>query len=165
MLWLDAHSDYDTPATTSYSFLGAMSLAGAVGAWPAGLGPGWPAARVVLCGTRPAPGDFDEAAQRAVEASDVTLVPAAHAPEVLAALGDAPVYVHLDPDVLDPVDNAIPYGRPAGVRAGALRDLLAALAARGPVVGVEVTAFHSQDDLAERERVASLLLDAVAPLL
>ena len=56
VLWLDAHSDYDTPTTTTYSFLGAMSLAGATGAWDTGLGAIAPE-RIVLCGARPREGD------------------------------------------------------------------------------------------------------------
>ena len=38
VLWLDAHSDYDTPETSTIGFLGCMSLAGATGAWSSGLG-------------------------------------------------------------------------------------------------------------------------------
>ena len=79
----------------------------------------------------------------------------------MPALGSAPVYVHLDPDVLDPEVNPIPYGRPGGLAAGALLELLAAVAARAPVAGIEVTAFHSSDDAAERERVCQLLVRAV----
>ena len=78
------------------------------------------------------------------------------ADEVVAALADAPVYVHLDPDVLDPVDNPVPYGRPGGLRGAELVALLARVAARGPVLGVEVTAFHAQDDEAERPVLAAL---------
>ena len=88
--------------------------------------------------------------------------PPSHA--VAAALGEAPVYVHLDPDVLDPEVNPVPYGRAGGLQAAALLELLAAVAARGPVLGVEVTAFHSDDDERIRARVAALLVDAVAAL-
>src|ERR1039457_6977728 len=50
--------------------------------------------------------------------------------EILAALGDAPVYLHLDPDVLDPSVNPVPYARPSGLSARGLRSPLAAVAAR-----------------------------------
>ena len=124
MLWLDAHTDYDTPATSTYSFLGCMSLAGATGAWDAGLGDALAPERVVLVGTRARPGDFDAAAQAAAAASAMTLVPIADgtAAAVLDALGDAPVYVHLDPDVLDPSVNPVPYARPGGLPLDALID-------------------------------------------
>jgi len=48
--------------------------------------------------------------------------------------------------------------------AAALLDVLAAVAARGPVLGVEVTAFHSDDDERVRARVAGLLVDALGAL-
>ncbi len=167
VFWLDAHCDYDTPETTTIGFLGCMSLAGACGAWVSGLGPPFPPRRVVLCGTRPGPGAFDSAAQRLVEASDVRLVAISDTTtaEVLAALRDAPVYVHLDPDVLDPSVNPVPYARPGGLSAEALREVLATVAARHEVVGVEVTAFHAPDDPADRDALGAFLVDAVTPLL
>ncbi len=84
---------------------------------------------------------------------------------VLAGLGDAPVYLHLDPDVLDPSVNPVPYARPGGLSAEALRVLLSAVAARRATIGVEITAFHSPDDPADRDKLGEFLIDAVAPLL
>lgn len=167
VLWLDAHCDYDTPETTTIGFLGCMSLAGACGAWASGLGPPFQPRQVVLCGTRPGPDAFDSAAQRLVEASDVRLVAISDTTtgEVLAALGDAPVYVHLDPDVLDPSVNPVPYARPGGLSAEALREVLAAVAARHAIVGVEITAFHSPNDPPNRDALGTFLVDAVTPLL
>ena len=167
VLWLDAHCDFDTPDTTTLDFLGCMSLAGACGGWETGFGPTVPARQVVLCGTRPAPDDFDIVAQQAVEQSEVTLVDITDTTvdDILAALKEAPVYVHLDPDVLDPSVNPVPYARPNGLTADALRRVLARVAARHPIVGVEITAFHAPDDPASRHALAALLLEAVAPLL
>ena len=166
ILWLDAHADFDTPATTTISFLGSMSLAGATGEWDSGLGAIEPGT-VVHAGARLAPGDFDEAGHRQAEASAMTMVPVAPdvAERVLAAVGNAPVYVHLDPDVLDPAIYAIPYGRPDGLEGDQLVGLLGALAARGPVLGIEVAAYHSADDPAERAGVTQLLGEAVSAAL
>jgi arginase family enzyme len=163
ILWLDAHADFDTPQTSTTGFLGCMSLAGACGRWDSGLGT-VAEDRVVLCGVRGKPGDFDHAGQLEAEAGALTMLPVAGASAVPAALGDAPVYIHLDPDVLDPSVNPVPYGRPEGMSAAALLDVLAAVAARGPVLGVEVTAFHSDDDERVRARVAGLLVDALGAL-
>ena len=163
ILWLDAHADFDTPQTSTIGFLGCMSLAGACGRWDSGLGT-VAEDRVVLCGVRGKPGDFDHAGQLDAEAGALTMLPVAGTPAVPAALGDAPVYIHLDPDVLDPSVNPVPYGRPEGMSAAALLDVLAAVAARGPVLGVEVTAFHSDDDERVRARVAGLLVDALGAL-
>jgi len=165
VLWLDAHADFDTPRTTTGGFLGCMSLAGACGRWNSGLG-ALQAERVVLCGVRGEAGDFDHAGQREAEGSAMTMVPVsgARSGAVAAALGDAPVYVHLDPDVLDPSVNPIPYGREEGLQADALLGLLVGVAARGPVLGVEVTAFHCDDDERVRARMTALLVEAVAAL-
>jgi arginase family enzyme len=83
---------------------------------------------------------------------------------VLGHLGNAPVYVHLDPDVLDPSVNPVAYGRDGGLDADQLVGLLGAVAARGPVLGVEVTAYHSPDDPDGRAGVTQLLGEAVSAL-
>jgi arginase len=166
ILWLDAHTDFDTPATSTISFLGCMSLAGATGQWDSGLGAIDPAT-VVHAGARFDPEAFDEAGHRQAETSAMTMIDVGPdlAERVLGALGNAPVYVHLDPDVLDPSIYPIPYGRPGGVQSDQLVGLLGALAARGPVLGIEVTAYHSADDAAERASVTQLLGEAVSAAL
>jgi arginase family enzyme len=167
VLWLDAHCDYDTPDTTTIGFLGCMSLAGATGAWGTGLGDPLPPERVVLCGVRGALDDFDGAGRAAVEASRVRMVPPGPGAEagVLSALGSGPVYVHFDPDVLDPAENPVPYGRPGGLSLDQVERLLAAVARRGPVLGVELTAFHTDDDLARRSSLAERLVICLSLLL
>lgn len=164
VLWLDAHTDYDTPATTTIGFLGCMSLSGACGAWDSGLG-STAAERVVHHGARIEPGDFDERGHRDAQASELTLVPPGRTAGVVTALGGAPVYVHLDPDVLDPSANPVPYGRPGGLSAEGLGEVLDAVAAACPVVGVEITAFHAPDEHAERDRLTALLTGATRLLL
>jgi arginase len=166
VLWLDAHSDYDTPATTTIGFLGCMSLAGACGAWDSGLG-SISAGRVVHYGARFEPGAFDEEGHRQAEASELTMIPAGSTgPErVVAALDGAPVYVHLDPDVLDPSVFPAPYGRPGGLSAEALAEVLLAVAQGSPVVGLELTAYHAPDDLAQRDRLTAMLTGAAGCLL
>ena len=166
VLWLDAHSDYDTPQTSTIGFLGCMSLAGATGAWSAGLGTPLAPERVVLAGVRGGLDEFDGAGRAAVDASPVTVIPPSPtlAAEVLAALGDAPVYVHFDPDVLDPAENPVHYARPGGPALDTVAELLRALPQRGPVAGVEITAFHSDDHRRVREALADRLVDCVRPL-
>jgi arginase len=167
VLWLDAHCDYDAPETTTIGFLGCMSLAGATGAWDAGIGPApLPPQRVVLCGVRGSLDDFDGAGRAAVERSPVRMVPPGVGAEsaVLAELGPGPVYVHLDPDVLDPAENPVPYARPGGLSMSQLLGLLQAVRARGPVVGVELTAFHSDDDPDRRQALGERLLDCLTAL-
>ena len=161
-----------TPTTTrprraTIGFLGCMSLAGATGAWDAGLGVPLPPGQVVLAGVRGELDDFDGAGRAGVDASPVTVIPPS--PElgglVIEALGDAPVYVHLDPDVLDPSENPVPYARPGGLALDAVAELLRVVSRRGPVVGVEITAFHTDDHRRVREALADALVECVRPLL
>jgi arginase family enzyme len=165
-LWLDAHTDFDTPRTSTISFLGCMSLAGATGRWETGLGAVEPST-VVHAGARFVSGDFDETGHREAERSELKMVGVdpGMAEHVLGHLGNAPVYVHLDPDVLDPSVNPVAYGREGGLDAEQLVGLLGAVAARGPVLGVEVTAYHSPDDPDGRAGVTQLLGEAVSALL
>jgi arginase family enzyme len=167
ILWLDAHTDFDTPETSTISFLGCMSLAGATGQWHTGLG-SIPTKAVVHAGARRAKADdFDEAGHDEAERSGMAMVGVdpGMAEHVLGHLGNAPVYVHLDPDVLDPEVNPVAYGRPGGLDAEQLVGLLGAVAARGPVLGIEVTAYHSPDDPDGRAGVTQLLGEAVSALL
>ncbi|MFL5894519.1 MAG: arginase family protein [Thermoleophilaceae bacterium] len=139
VLWLDAHGDFNTPETTPSGFLGGMSLAGAVGMWDTGLAPAFPAEQLVMAGVR----DLDPPEREALERSPATVVGAGLDTLVAVqnALDRAPVYIHLDVDVLDPDDMAAQFPVAGGLRPDKLYDLLEAVADECEVVGVEVTAF------------------------
>lgn len=144
VLWLDAHGDFNTPATTQSGFLGGMALAGAVGLWDAGLGAEpFPADRVVMAGVR----DLDALERETLERSPATVVGAGLDTLVAVqnAVDRAPVYVHLDVDVLDPEYMPAQFPVPGGLRPDKLYDLLEAVADECEVVGVEVTAFVDAD--------------------
>ena len=104
VLWLDAHGDFNTPAITTSGYLGGMALAMLTGRTPGlfddtlGLRP-VPEVNVVLAGAR----DLDPAERDALLASQVRRVPAdpAAITTALRHLGPAPVYLHLDIDVID----------------------------------------------------------------
>jgi arginase len=127
-LWIDAHGDFNTPATTPSGFLGGMCLAAACGRWDAG----WPdridPASVAFLGVR----DLDPGERVEVEAAGV----GGGVPE------DGPVYVHLDVDALDPDVMPVQFPVPGGLQAGEVQDVLTALVAGGRLVGLEVTAFE-----------------------
>ena len=164
VLWLDAHGDFNTPDTSPSGWLGGMSLAGACGRWDPGLGrPAFPADRVVLCGVR----DLDPGERELLERSSATVIGASLETLVYLAnaLDGAPVYVHVDPDVLDPAVFPAQFPADGGLSVEKLYDLLEAVAGSCRVVGLELAAFHAPDDAAERERCAELLAGAVEPLL
>ena len=140
VLWIDAHGDFNSPATTPSGYLGGMCLAAACGRWDAG----WPEtidpAIVHFLGVR----ELDPGEREDVKAAGVRSgVPA-----------EGPVYVHLDCDGLDPDVMPLQFPVPGGLALDEVRDVLAALADDGRLVGIEVTAL---EDPAYAETVAGLL--------
>jgi arginase len=158
VVWLDAHGDFNTPATTGSGFLGGMCLAAACGRWDSGFGGGLSPARVVMSDGR----DLDPAERDEIDRAGVAVVPPAG---VAAAVRGDRVFLHLDFDILDPA--VMPAGVPAphGLSAEALRAVLAELAGAAELIGVELTAFEAPQDPRERDRLAALLADVVEPVL
>ena len=178
VLWLDAHGDFNTPATTASGYLGGMALAGATGLWNPGLGVGSIAAgSVVLAGVR----DLDPPEREALERSDVTVIGASPVETLVAvnnALDGAPVYLHIDLDVLDPESFPAregfgtdaesfesPSPAPGGLSPEKLFDVLESVADSCEIVGLEVTAFEAPGDPLERQAAASTALHVLEPLL
>jgi arginase len=151
VVWLDAHGDFNTPATTASGYLGGMCLAAACGRWDAGFGPAVDPRRVVLSDGR----DLDAGEREEMERAGLHALPAA---AVAAAVRGERVFVHVDLDVLDP--SEMPFSFPAahGMALPALRALLADVAATAEVCGVEVTSTASPG-------AAPRLADMLAPLL
>jgi arginase family enzyme len=165
LLWLDAHGDFNTPATTASGYLPGMALAGACGLWDPGLDTGRvDPADVVLAGVR----DLDAAERELLERSPTTVIGASLETLVYVknALDRAPVYVHLDLDVLDPGDfGAVEFPSPDGLAPDKLYDLLEAVAGECELVGLEVASFAAPDDPLERDMAASTALRAIEPVL
>jgi arginase len=162
-LWLDAHADFNAPDTTPSGFLGGMCLAGACGVWDAGLGGTVAPERVVLAGIR----DLDGGERELLERSDATVIGASLETLVYTqnALDRAPVYVHLDLDVMDPAVFPAQFPAPGGLPPAKLYDLLEAVAGECEVVGLEVTAFEAPAEPAERRALAETALHVLEPLL
>jgi arginase len=139
VLWLDAHPDFNAPQTSPSGYLGGMPLAGATGQWDAGVTPTLPPRDVVLAGVR----EVDPGERRLLNACEVTV--AARLEDVIGALGDAPVFVHLDCDVIAGYSAAFPV--PGGPSAAEVRALLAAVARDRPVVGLTITAVAGTPDV------------------
>jgi arginase len=140
LVWIDAHGDLNTPETTPSGFLGGMPFAQLLG-WclddwrrQAGLEPPLPERLAVLVGGR----DLDPGERAGVDRSQ--LHESGGAAGALAALpADAPLYVHVDTDVLDPsLTPDAGYPAPGGWSVERLREELAVLAASGRVVAVSI---------------------------
>ena len=132
VLWLDAHPDCNTPETSPSGYTGGMPVAGATGHFDAGVVPRLPIERIVFAGIR----DVDPGERALLDAARATVLPTLDG--VLEALGAAPVFVHLDCDVIDGYPAA--FAVPGGPSAAEVRALLEAVARDRAVVGVTVTA-------------------------
>jgi arginase family enzyme len=133
-----------------------MALAGACGEWDPDLQLGFAdPARVVLAGGR----EFDAAERELIDREGVTVVEGRDVlgDELIAALGDDPVFVHLDLDVLDPDVFRAKLPVDGGLTAGELRAFLAEAASVCTIVGAEVTAAAPGH--------GEMIVDAIAPLL
>ncbi len=160
ILWLDAHGDFNTPHTTPSGFLGGMCLAEACSRWDGGFGGGLDPGQVLMVGAR----DLDPGERTELDLAGVRRIE--RPSEVADAVDGAPVYVHLDLDVLDPDIFPAQFDVPGGLSDTGLRRLLDEVAmAAGDVVGVEITAFEAPEDPDRREALCEIAADAVTPLL
>lgn len=157
VVWLDAHSDFNTPDITVEGYLDGMGLAILTGgAWQAMAAsiPGHepvPESSALLVGAR----DFDEAEKRRLDASGVSLVGPAElrsADALLAAIdGLDPeptgLYLHVDLDVLDADQaNVNVYSAPGGVTADELEALVTAVLEHHPVRAMSLTSYDPERD-------------------
>jgi arginase len=161
VVWFDAHGDINTPEASTTAFLGGLALSGPMGLWDSGFGSGIAPANVVLGGAR----DLDPFERRLIDEGVVRHVPVG--PGLLddldAAVGDRPVYFHLDCDVLEPglvpTDYRVPNGLGFAELAGVANRL-----AKNDVVGVEVAEFEGTWANTGATGDPRPLLDALSPL-
>ncbi len=149
VVWLDAHADLNTPATSPSGRFHGMVLRTLLGSGPAPLVSLVPRpltpVQIVLAGTR----DLDRDERIFVSNSAISmlspadlLVPGRVAGRIRAG-GFTHIYVHLDLDVIDPLelpDVAVPA--PGGVSMDNVADTLRELASAFAVVGFSVVEFR-----------------------
>lgn len=162
VVWFDGHGDLHTPATTTSGYLGGLALSGPLGLWESPLGAGLAPADVVLAGAR----ELDPAERALVADGTVRLVApgAGFADRLAAAVGDRPVSVHVDCDVLAPGEVPMEYAVPGGLSLAGLHEAAEALA-RGPVLGLQVGELEATGDDATDAAAVRALVDALQPLL
>jgi arginase len=167
ILWLDAHGDFHTWATTESQYLGGMPLAMLVGRSDGhadkhdavvemqqtiGVRP-YPERQVILSDAR----DLDAGEAAALRDSGITRCSAR---EVLARLRrDQSLYVHFDTDVID-AEKALPALK-YHVKHGPSYDEIAALfrhLREYPITAVSLSAWHEERDIGNQTAAACLAL-------
>jgi arginase len=164
IVWLDAHGDCNAPTGPLYSasgYLGGMVLSGAAGEWNTGLGNGLDLSRVVLVGGR----DLDPPEWERIRAGRPRLVDAGEhlAQRLVASIGDRPIYVHLDCDVLEPGLLPTEYQVPGGLSYENLEEACSALSSL-TLVGLEISEFEAGWPNGQKADPDSLIR-AISPLL
>lgn len=153
--WFDAHADLNIPATSpSFAFHG-MALRAALGEGDRDfvVDPAVDSRNVVLVGTR----SFDPAEQALVDRRVVRHVPVQQgwqpdwvAAELAAARAQQ-VYLHIDLDVLDPLEfGGACCPEPVGLQIDEVVAAIYLVAAEWPVVGAGITECATDDPAALR---------------
>jgi arginase len=165
--WFDAHGDFNTPEISISGYLGGMPLACAVGRGLDDLRErsrlaGAVAERnVALLGAR----DLDPLEERALAASSVMLARSseferdtAQLDRAIHALGGLPqVYLHVDIDVLDPVEApGINFPAAGGLQVAQLQEAVRQVAGLGNLHAFALTAVNPEKDLDGRTVAAAL---------
>jgi arginase len=147
LVWLDAHGDFNTWETTPSGFLGGMPLAMITGrgeqTMPQAVGlRTLPDAQVIFSDGR----DLDPGEVAAFAASRVTVVKDVR--DLLSTnLGDRPIYVHFDADIVNADEiPAMNYPARGGPSAAEVGDALAHLATTGHVAAISMTAWETELD-------------------
>lgn len=146
LLWLDAHGDFNTPDTTESGFLGGMVLSALVDRWraPVGVELGtFPEDRVVLAGVNAL--DPLEADLLARSAVTVLAADELDGRALTSALEEAPIFVHLDLDVVDSEILPPEYATGPGVTPAQVRDALTEATRGRRLIGFEVTGLRGGD--------------------
>jgi len=157
LVYIDAHGDFNTLATTPSHYVSGMCLAHVCGRSVAPLL--WPGARriaeerVALVGGRA----LDPGERVNLERSRLVRIPfgadRADVASVLAFARRRKVWLHIDVDVLEPeAMPAVVFAAPGGAPVDALGALVTQLASVSDVRGFEVCGYDPTQD--ERERLA-----------
>lgn len=168
IVWFDAHGDFNTPDTTPSGYIGGMPLACAVGRGlmslrnDIGLTTPIPESQVVLCGVR----DLDVAERQALDSSNVlVLTPYLMQRDqtvwvqVRQRLAHSSVYLHIDIDVLDPVEvPGVNYPTEQGLSLSELQHYIQLVGEVSTISAVALTAVNPDQDVDHRTVNTAIML-------
>lgn len=162
VVWLDAHPDLNTPATSPSGAFAGMALSAVLGEGPDDLAIAAgtiPPSRVVLAGARAF--DDEEVARAAGLAARLTideLADPASLADAVAATGADAVFVHIDLDVLDPAAlGGVLAPVPFGLDVPQLVAVLQRLRAEVPIAGAAITGFAPASPAAAVDDLGAIL--------
>jgi arginase len=165
IVWCDAHGDFNTPETTPTGYLGGMVLSALCGLWDSGFGAGLSPDRIILVGTR----DLDAGESELIAAHGVRVIAAENGtiePErVISAAGGAPLWIHIDTDVVDPLYLPAEYEVTGGLRPVTLRALLQELVRTSELIGFEFTEFEAPPNPLHQLRTVQAVMHMIEPVL
>lgn len=145
VVWIDAHPDLHTPASSPSGAFTGMVLRTLLGEGAAPLVPAHPLTtdQVILAGVRSADPEEDTYIQDAgIRSIGVIEFSPESVLEALAEAGAESVYLHIDLDVLDPADMAgLGSPVPFGITPALLADTIRAIVAKYPLAGAGITEF------------------------
>ncbi|MGP0058504.1 MAG: arginase family protein [Beijerinckiaceae bacterium] len=165
VVWFDAHGDFNTPQSSPTGYLGGMVLTALCGLWDSGLGAGLTPDRIVLVGQR----DLDPQESLLIAKHGVTLIAAPHGhlnqARLLEAVGGAPIWLHIDTDVIDPLYLPAEYRVHGGLHPNDVRAAIAALVQTSELVGFELTEFETPLDEVSQHQALDTIMNMIAPVL
>jgi len=161
VVWLDAHPDLNTPESSPSGAFTGMVLRTLLGEGTPTLVPQKPLepSRTILAGIRNVDDGEDEyLASSAVRTFGVPDAGAESIAGALAASGATSVYIHVDLDVLDPVEfGGISDPMPFGLSLANLVEVIAAVRAALPLAGAGIAGFAPATPEAASDDLGSIL--------
>lgn len=161
ILWIDAHGDFNTPNTTDSGYLGGMVLAAVCGLWDSGHGNGVNTQKTVIIGAR----DIDPDEKELIENNNVRLVgPQDFTPDkIIEIIGDSPVWIHVDWDVLEPGYLPADYCVKNGIIPEQIKKLIQKIP-NDKILGIELAEFNASDNKNINDKAIEIILDTISPL-
>lgn len=162
IIWIDAHGDFNTPATSSSGYLGGMVLSAVSGLWDSGFGSGLKPSQLLLVGAR----DIDEQESKLLKKLDICVIPPSNGmtEKILNIVGSSPVYIHIDWDVMEPGYLPADYSVPSGLIPDQIRRILTSLSVN-KVIGLEIAEFIPSYDESIDKRSLDTIIYMIEPML
>jgi arginase/N-omega-hydroxy-L-arginine amidinohydrolase len=166
LAFFDAHGDFNTPETSPSQYLGGMCFAHVCGLFndelPWGASRPFPGERAFLIGGRELdPGEDANLKRSRVLRMDPSALDAPQ--RIKETVRDAPLWIHVDLDVVDPKENfAVSHPTPGGISFGRLALLLGEFAAATEICGIQVCGYQPAKD--PQRVLPPLIAAAIAPV-